>query len=260
MLETVAEDTRAIRLRMVAVAASQADAGAHYLTGCFGASPGGLDVVRRRRLNLGENLEWDNLAVHAGEHTNLLSAQRPDPLRCAGRYGVTGGREIGRDAALQRRIREYLEANRSLDPRQWPSFEGVGYPRKAWDEFNDRYFYVLGEDCRNKAHFDCIGFVNWVLTQLKKEPITYSSAQWSNERVAPVSVEEGPPAAARLEPGDLLIRGTGRIPHIVIVGEDRQLIEAAGIRVGVVRSEFDASRFGFHSRIRNRWFRSLEAA
>ncbi|MDZ7637515.1 MAG: hypothetical protein U5J83_04600 [Bryobacterales bacterium] len=254
MLEAVSEDTRSIRLKIVEVAAAQADAGAHYLTGCFGAVPGGIDNVRRRRLDLGEHPEWGNLAVHAAEHTNL---PRPEALRCAGRFERARGQSISGDAALERRVREYLEANSAMPADRWPSFEGMGFPRKAWDEFRENYFWVLGEDCRNKAHFDCIGFVNWVLTQIKRSPVTYSSTQWATEGVAPVTVEEGAPVERNLEPGDILVRSTGRIPHMVLVGENAELIEAAGIRVGVVKSPFDATRFGFHSRIRNRWLRGI---
>jgi hypothetical protein len=256
MLEAVSDDTRSIRLRIVEAAVAQADAGAHYLVACFGATPGGIDNVRHRRLNLGENPAWDELAVHAAEHTNIPG---PGAYRCAGRFGRARGQEISGDAALERRVREYLEANRSLPAERWPSFEGIGFPRKAWDEFHRSNFYVLGEDCRNKAHFDCIGFVNWVLTQIKREPVTYSSTQWATEGVAPVTVLEGTPSERNLEPGDLLIRSTGRIPHMAIVGENSELIEAAGIRTGVIKSPFDASRFGFHSRIRNRWLRGIAA-
>ncbi len=249
-LQPVNDETRNKRLQLVDAALAQVEARGHYLTGCFGAMPGGADIVRRRQLRLGHDAGWDNLAIRAREH-NAVGGR--GTLRCSGRFGTGLGREIGRDRATQQRVRDYLAEYSSRDPSQWPLFDGAGYPRKAWDEFNSQDIYVLGEDCAGKPHFDCIGFINWVVTSVTGHTTTYSSSQWATSGVAPVSAVEGRPLERNLEPGDLLIRSEGRIPHIVMVGRDHELIEAAGIRVGVVRSRFDPSRFGHHSRLTNRF-------
>jgi len=43
--------------------------GAHYLRGCFGPIPGEGDIVKSppRQLKLVENLNWNELAIHAAE-------------------------------------------------------------------------------------------------------------------------------------------------------------------------------------------------
>jgi hypothetical protein len=251
MLQAIDPSTRDIRNRIADTAQGQADRGAHYLMGCFGAAPGGTDNVRHRRLELGEHTEWDNLAIHAGEHRNM---DRPEPIRCAGRFERAHGQIIS-GTALERRVRDYLAAHAAEPVLNWPMFDGVGYPRKAWDEFQERYLWVIGEDCRNKNHFDCLGFVNWVLTQIKGSPVTYGAEQWVNTNLAPITIREGTPQLSDLQPGDLLVRlrSGERIPHIVLVGHSQTVVEAAGIRAGVVKQACDVNRFTHHCRLTNRW-------
>jgi hypothetical protein len=243
-MEAVSEETRRIRQKIVDTAKHQVTLGAHYMFGCYGAIPGGSDNVRNRRLELGHETSWDRLAIRSAQHSNV---GRVGLIGCPGKFGTGRGRAI--DAALQRRIREYIADNSSLPSHNWPSFEGMGYPRRAWDEFSDSHIYVLGESCEGKRHFDCIGFVNWAITQVLNRRMTYNIDQWANARVAPVTVRTTVDQR-HAAPGDILIRGDS---HIALVESQDHLLEAAGIRVGVVRSAFTASRFTAHARIRNRW-------
>jgi hypothetical protein len=254
MLEAIDASTRDVRNRLVDTALGQADRGAHYLMGCFGAAPGGSDNVCHRRLDLGEHTDWDNLSIHAGEHRNT---QRPETIRCAGRFERAHGQIIS-GSDLERRVRDYLTAHAAEPFENWPLFEGIGYPRKAWDEFQERYLYVIGEDCRNKSHFDCLGFVSWVLTQIKGSEVRYGASQWVNPRIAPVTVREGTPQLRDLEPADLLVRYRpgDAMPHIVIVAYNQNIVEAAGIRAGVIKQPCDVNRFTHHCRLTNRWFRT----
>ena len=75
---------------------------------------------------------------------------------------------------------------------------------------------VWGEDCRQRRHFDCISFINYVLSQTT---IPNWSADIGLYTTTTPSVALGDP----IVPGDLLFRNRD---HIGILDSDGQVLQA----------------------------------
>lgn len=256
-LERIDPATIAIRSRLMEVALEQVRAGCHYLTESAGAVPGESDRWRGRSVRLAESADWSELGIHTAVYQSGAGGR--GPMGCAGRYShaEVNGIVIPPRTALEQEVRDYLEANSALPFDQWPKFQGRGFPRKAWNQERRQYFYVVGEDCRNKKHFDCILFVNWVISEVMGRPITFNDRQWQNPRVAPVSVSDRSELVARdMMAGDMVLRDGGSINHMAFCDGEGNLVEAAGAASGVRRIAFSSARgFTHHLRLRNRFLR-----
>lgn len=142
------------RATMIVTAMTEVSNGSHYLTGGDGAIPGRDGTGLIRNIELLEDLTIENLGVHAAKNGFGV---------CRGRFEKVSGKKFvkgnsDRDTLLPRYLEE-LKA--SWVPQYfWWDFENTGlYPRRS-----SGYIY-LGEDCRGKKHFDCEGFVAWVLVK-----------------------------------------------------------------------------------------------
>jgi hypothetical protein len=115
-------------------------------------------------------------------------------------------------------------------PRFQPNGRPYVYPRSV-ERFQNQEFF-LGEECLTKMHFDCTGFVNWVLTAVGGSNTTYGIDAIKNRgQLGRVETLQGSLNASNLVPGDLLIKGEG---HIGIVGVNGHVIDAFGEDYGVV--------------------------
>lgn len=238
-------EKEAVRLLIISNAWTQALLGAHYLNGSDGAIPGMANGLKGRNVELLEKDDWDNLAIHAAKWGKA----------CKGR----SGKSIKPIKAEIDSLKSYCEKNKAdgLSPDQWPSFEDSGlYPRRHKGKGSTVY---LGKDCRGKRHFDCISFVNWVLTTTLLKSYDYSIVQYEGEKdgggvIAPVTVHEKP--FPPLVNADILTKikweqdideDTGELEwkvdsqHIGFYMTGGSVIEASGSEVGVIISGYKSS-------------------
>ncbi len=134
---------------------AEVDAGSHYTKGGDGAIPAQPGTGLFRELELVQDLTLENLGVHAARNSFGV---------CRGRWDVFVDGKIIKKPMPERvtLLPEYLtELSKSYLPTDyWWDFNKTGlYPR------NSGGYIYLGEDCRNKKHFDCEGFVAWVLVK-----------------------------------------------------------------------------------------------
>lgn len=145
---------------------TEANTSAHYLKGADGGAPGGPGGLFRTPRCIEEPTIGENFGIHACEQGHGS---------CSGRWSLVksqGGRQFNKgDDDRDRLLPKYLDELRAagFPSSTCKSFEGTGlYPR-----FSQGYLF-LGEDCRGKRHFDCEGFVAWVLVKsIGKDPVTW---------------------------------------------------------------------------------------
>ncbi len=144
------------RMLIVTTAMAEVNNGAHYLKGADGGTPGGPSGLFRTPRLL-EDLTIDNLGVHAAASDFGVCRGRWEMLKSQGGKQFVKGQH-DRDTLLPAYLDELKACG--LPPSQWKSFQGTGlFPRRSAG-----YLY-LGEDCRGRRHFDCEGFVVWVLVK-----------------------------------------------------------------------------------------------
>jgi hypothetical protein len=145
------------RQTIILTALAEQQKGGHYLKGADGAIPDSPGSGLFRSLTIDENTEIASLAIHATKNNYGT---------CRGRYKRVGGLRFqkGDGPAGDRdfHLPKYLDdLNDTFLPSWiWPSYRGTGlFPR------NDSGYLYLGEDCRGVRHFDCEGFIAWVLVK-----------------------------------------------------------------------------------------------
>jgi hypothetical protein len=235
------------RFMIIATALGEVQIGSHYLQGSDGAIPGESGSGLFRRLDLHEDLTIDHLGVHAAKN---------DWGVCHGRYEkVYRGKKFAKgEDDRDRLLPEYLDELKAsyLPSKFWKDFNKTGlYPRR------DSGYIFLGEDCRNKRHFDCEGFIAWVLVRaLKKDPGTWRQGvtwyqnggggrlnvyqhtgggdYYNEETDATISTSE-------ILDGDILIRKPNKWggEHIAFaLAKGRGVFEASGANRGVIKSAY----------------------
>lgn len=248
-----------VRLIIVQYALSQV--GAHYLNGSDGGFPGTADGLKKRKIELLEEGSWDGLAVHAAKWSSLT---------CTGRYGNVGGSYFKPNTKTLDELKTWCEEQRAeTSAADWPDFRGGLYPRRLKGKGSTIY---LGEDCRQRRHFDCISFVNWVLTTALQKSYSYSIVQYEGRRdgsgvVAPVTVHDKPFPTPRN--GDIVTRINWEkktdeedeveweigSKHIGILTATGKVIEAKGSAHGVVISNFNSSKWTALCRLKDAWLK-----
>lgn len=154
------------RQLIILTALGEHQRGGHYLKGADGAIPDDPGSGLIRTLSIDENTEISDLAIHATKNGWGT---------CRGRYKKVGGLKFAKgDGPTGDRdfhLPKYLDDLKStfLPSWFWPSFRNTGlFPR------NDHGYLYLGEDCRGKRHFDCEGYIAWVLVKaLNKDKGTW---------------------------------------------------------------------------------------
>jgi cell wall-associated NlpC family hydrolase len=129
----------------------------HYLSGARGGIPGGPSCVGRS-VDLNEDSSWGHLSIHAAK--NSLQ-------RCYGRWAAFGksGYLFQPGSKELTALKAYWEEHKGEPPESWPSFETEGLTPRRIGKSSDSAI-ALGEDCRDKRHFDCIGFIYWAYNQV----------------------------------------------------------------------------------------------
>jgi len=197
--------------------------GSHYLWGAAGATPGRQDGAWYRRGSVG--LEPSSLDP-AKPSVFAATCDVDGHYVCAGIFNkIPGGRYA--------------------DPRDWDLVNYLGMlgdlgSEDLWYPYYSRFTprvvkgnnvsntgrIVWGEDCRYVRHFDCIGFVNHVLSQTTNPNWHYSIPQYGAGAggTTPVPLED-PPADA-----DILVRGT---THIGLLSASGRVVQAEDHATGV---------------------------
>ncbi len=253
-------DKEFIRLMIVTTAAQQAAMGAHYINGSDGGitgknTPGeaGGGLSAKRKILHIEDHSWEKLAVHAAMYGKSV---------CRGRYEAVGGYVFINDEALTQaqleKIKldkspagkfaklknEYVKELETTAEGMEKDFDDTGlYPRRGRSIVGDTIY--LGEDCRNKRHFDCISFVNWVLTTVLQRLIWFQEADYFNGKK--LGVKPLPSTTTPFMNGDIAVRIHNGHEHIGFLTADGKLIHAryeeAGVQVtGFVMAKDDDTK------------------
>jgi hypothetical protein len=222
--------------------------GCHYLWGAAGATPGNQDGARYRA----GSVDWVPNQINNPSQAMVwaCSCNVDPPTRvCCGRYDeVSGGREARpRDQDLL----DYLALLKSTPVQSmWPPFFDRFTPRLAnWMEGQSMVSkLVWGEDCRGVRHFDCIGFINFLLMDWNVQLLARSQAgiSWLRTNLEDVSDQEPWPA-------DIVMVGTD---HIGILFNETRVVHAFQSISGVIMEPFTAGNpgnYGPGNSTRVRW-------
>jgi hypothetical protein len=216
--------------------------GCHYLWGSAGATPGGTEGADYRRglVTLDKN-QFDPKGC-------CVAAARCDAdgyYVCGGRWQTFSG---GRAAKpTDNDLQNYLSAQKvraasGLPPE--PYF--VYFTPRSIKTKGTNGTQVWGEDCRGKRHFDCIGFVNFVISLVCRKDRTFGGKGFSGDiawhKANAKAVKAEDPAVA----GDILApEGNG---HIAILLMDGYVAQAESTDRGVTITPYRAQSWAFRGR------------
>jgi cell wall-associated NlpC family hydrolase len=247
------------RLQILAVAKQQVAAGAHYLRGGCGNTPGFTDGYKgdARWASLENVGDYDRLAVVTAELWNR---------RCLGRYQAVSGEKLPPGDTTKNAIKDYIATQSafSSDPLCWFPMRGFWYPRRINGAGSSIY---LGESCYGRRHFDCLGLVNWAIGQNLSIQPTYDVPVWDKGAKGLADVFD-PPDVKDLENADVVIRLTWKTKsnedgteekvvdneHMGLVSKEGQVIEAANDGDGVRFSPYKREKWTRVARIRSTYF------
>lgn len=203
------------RFRIANFAMTQYMAGGHYLKGARGAIPGGGPVLGRE-VFLKEDADWDTLRVHTA--ANSLQT-------CYGRWSKAGGYLFQVGSTQLSALKKYVAENSGKTMSAWPAFEKAGlFPRRLSGKESA---IALGDDCRDKRHYDCIGFIYYVLHTI------LPGVPWENFSIKNYAQSGtywkflGKLDDAALEYGDIVTRLDTSPQHIGIISYGNKVIHAS---------------------------------
>ena len=236
-------------------ARQQANDGAHYLWSTAGNTPGNKDGAWYRPLKAqlhdnvpdltGLSLSPATIATKYGIHAPMLFAAYADTsdfglLVCTGRAAAvnTPLALSDMDANLHKAfdLKWPDLTDDQLDELQRNSnrISDFRWPRANSSLRNNSLHHstVWGESCVDVRHFDCIGLINYCLSEILNQHIQYGIGNFVARSIGTVvSVSS---AAA----GDIVTIGA---QHIGIVSERNTVIEAKDAISGVVEGPFSAA-------------------
>lgn len=251
----MASDVDQKKQKVIDTAREQAVDGAHYLWSTAGNTPGNKDGAWYRSLKAelhdnvpdlsGMNLNSATIATKYGVHAPMLFAAYASTsdfglLVCTGRAGAIESPLALSDmnANLQKAVDlkwkgltddqlEELQRNSSrISDYRWPR------ANSSLGNNSLHHSTVWGESCIDVRHFDCIGFVNYCLSEALNQLIQYGIGNFVARSVGT------PIAISKAAPGDIVTIGA---QHIGIVSESNTVIEAKDAISGVVEGPFSAA-------------------
>jgi cell wall-associated NlpC family hydrolase len=202
--------------------------GSHYLWGSGGDTPGGNNGVWYRQTSVTlvpSSLDPTAPAVFAAQ------CDQDGHFVCAGRFRkIPGGRYADPgDWDLQ----NYLSGLQQLPTEDsWQPYYSYFSPRLVRGRnVSNNGRIVWGQDCRGMRHFDCISFVNSILSSTTRPNWSYSIPQYnSNVSGLTTAIDlDDPPV-----PGDILLRHN---EHIALLCENNRVIQAEDHANGVHEDE-----------------------
>lgn len=231
-------DKSAIRRHIITTAYQEVLAGSHYLTGCDGGYPqsggGGAGGLKNRKIDLMNVKAADSIAIQTAKYSGRL---------CLGRYeAAPAGYElnIGKKEHLYQYLEQYCPE---------ASWQYGMTPRSLnWTTV------LIGESCQYKRHFDCIFFVNWVLTKALQKPkgVSYNINQWANPSVAPIKVLEiDAKNPTGILDADIFVNVNSSPQHIGFLCAGGHTIHASGASVGVVAGAWKISKYSHIVRLKD---------
>lgn len=214
--------------------------GEHYLWGGRGEIPGGGTACSLPARNV--SMAPDSFDQHAPIVRTAIH-----PLfnaYCAGRWGTkSGGRPFDpRDTDLI----NYLEQQKFKPPERVQDYFGFTPRKVSGGQYTD-IALVWGEPCNGKRHFDCVGFLNWILSNAFGSAFVWNISDYrtryaSQNQHFDLVAERFNPQSHKLLPGDIAVSGT---EHIGFVVSPNELVEAMDARHGVVLSALPARIVGW---------------
>ena len=227
------------RETMIRIAREQI--GAHYIFGGFGNKPDFQDphcipnrYGRRVRLLPNENDTIYAASTVLGGNQKICCGRRS---QVAAWQTYTG--EVPPDPTSEQRSAGIESA------------QNVSFPRPD-DEPGATTIY--GESCVGKRHFDCLGFLSWLIWRTSGRFVNHKVKTWSTQNPAGTTTIHGfvhnrPETYQGLRPGDILIRyrvpQDGIIGHIGVVSGRNTVIHARGKNLGVQETPISAIRWDF---------------
>lgn len=251
----MASDVDQTKQEFIDTAREQADNGAHYLWSTAGNTPGNKDGAWYRPLkaNLHDNvpdlagltLSAATISTKYGVHAPMLFAAYASTsdfglLVCTGRAAaITTPLALGNmDANLRKAFdlkwKDLTDDQLDELKRNSSRVGDYRWPRANSSLRNNSLHHstVWGESCVDVRHFDCIGFVNWCLSEVLNQHIQYGIGNFVARSVGTVI------PVSKAAPGDIVTIGAD---HIGIVSENKTVIEAKDAVNGVVEGPFSAA-------------------
>jgi hypothetical protein len=196
-------------------------AGSHYLMGADGGLPtssGGCDGLYKRNIQLLNVNKPDSIAIETAKYDNRL---------CHGRLEKVGGfkMNLGKKENLHYYLDQYCPEytwSYGLTPRSL-----------------DWTTVMIAESCKDRRHFDCIFFVNWVITKalMKTTGPTYDIKQWT--KIAPAHVfTKSQITTDEIQDGDIFINLDSSPKHIGFFLKGGMRIHASGADRGVIQNGY----------------------
>lgn len=224
--------TLAVRRYFVALARQQI--GCHYLWGAAGATPDQQDGAWYRRGAV--FMHANDTAGNARDHGRTKPILHAACCRVDG-YKVCAGRcDNDIVSILQEGDPDNPAHNRAANQFVWTRPSGVIDARTT----------VKGQGCEGIRHFDCIGFVNWLISQVVTQ-VHRSIPQWE-QATTNVGFRD-------VWAGDILTKSG----HIGIAADATHAVHASGTRVGVIENRISGGGWTRCGRMSERfWLRGAE--
>ncbi|HMF57346.1 MAG TPA: hypothetical protein VK619_13465 [Pyrinomonadaceae bacterium] len=250
-------DNEALKLLVIQKAREQAKAGAHYLWGAAGNTPGNSDGAwyRPSHAQLHPNVPdleplTQNRNAAASKHNvhvptlfaAFVDSSDQGLLPCVGRTVqfpmplALDAMDKDKHAAFDLKLKNLTDAQIEEFQRNAGNAASFRWPRpnSALGNNNPHHSTVWGESCVGKRHFDCIGFINWLLSETLNKHIQYGIANYTNKNVG-TEVE-----VAQAQTCDIVTKG---VEHIGLVSDTKTVIEAMDVLNGVVEGAFKPTRW-----------------
>jgi hypothetical protein len=235
--------------------------GSHYLWGSAGAFPGLLNGSHYRPGSVPWNepsLQLANLSICAAK------CDVAGHYVCAGRFEKSGGSIASADDPhLTDFLHGCAEKYANAQLAQWDS---TGLPQTPRVVVGNNVAaagkIVWGENCYGRRHFDCISFINYVLTESTTPDDRVNGWSGSIEQYAQMWTTDVPltdPVAA----GDILIRysedtqNVKHFHHIGFLDDDGRVVQAEMASAGVHADErYIPTRWQMRRRLKDQYVRS----
>jgi NlpC/P60 family len=240
----MADGIEPAKTKVIQLARAQTLAGAHYLWACAGNTPGNSDGAwyRRDKAQLHPNVPDLDGGLNTADNSKykvytptLFAAFADDAtgvFPCIGRtakfdvplalnLSMTSGAafDLKLKDLTQDQFDELKQKARDVDKYRWPR------PNDLLDNNALHHSTVWGESCVGKRHFDCIGFINWLLSEGLNQQIQFGVASYTGGKVGTeVAVKDA-------QAGDIV---TINVDHIGMISERGTAIEADDKFNGVV--------------------------
>jgi hypothetical protein len=246
-----------LRLKQQLIDQARNQVGAHYLWSTAGNTPGNKDGAWYRSLKAELHPNIPDLEPVSPDRFAAASKFRVQApmlftgyaatsdfglLACTGRAAMITAplaladmnSNLGRALALKwkgltdKQVEELQQNAATPDSFRWPR------PNSSLNNGSLHRSTVWGESCVDVRHFDCIGFVNWCLSEVLTHPVHYGIPNF----VSGVVGKKIPIANAGI--ADIVTIGA---EHIGFVSEAGTVIEARDATSGVVEQQFSPARW-----------------